>query len=221
VPADVLILTTRPDNGAAWRSDLTARGYSVSVEELNLEAWPEEAEARLASVVLLDVPAVAQVELADLRRLKQVDGRTPLVVIIGEGDIISKVHALDAGADICLAREVSAPEIVARVSSLLRRVPFGARSITLSEGDLSLDLVHGSAEYAGRKLELSAYEFRILRSLAIGVMECRARFASVSGDDRLTEAQRRLRSYAEEVEELSRIDPGRHRQRFPRGSEEG
>jgi hypothetical protein len=45
-------------------------------------------------------------------------------------------------------------------------------------------------------------------------MESRARFAGSVGDDRLTEALRRLRTFADEVEHEA--EPPRHQQRFPR-----
>ncbi|MGQ9555867.1 MAG: response regulator transcription factor [Anaerolineae bacterium] len=167
-------------------------------------AWLEVAEETAAAVIILDAPSISDIHLSDLCYLRAGGGHTPFLVIIGAGDIEAKVSALNAGADVCLVPEVGSSELVARVTALLRRLPFGTSGMVFREGDLSLDLARRAATYQGRQLHLSPYEFRILRDLALQVMDCRARFADSSGDARLTSALQRLRAYAEDLEQASR-----------------
>ena len=202
--ADVLILTTRPDKAAAWRAELVERGYDTTVKELPAGSWLEVVEEVAAAVVILDVPAIGDIRLSDFCHWRGEDYHLPFLILIGAGDIETKVSALNSGADACLVPEVGSSELVARVTALLRRLPFGISGMVLNEGDLSLDLARRAATYQGRRLPLSPYEFRILRDLALQVMEYRVRFADSPGDARLTSALQRLQDYAANLEQTSR-----------------
>ena len=204
MPADVLVLTTRPDSIAGWGSEFAGRGYSVAVGNLRTDSWLQEAEQSAASVLVLDAPSVSDVRLSDIYHLRALDSRLPYLVVVGAGDVEARVRVLNAGADACLVSDVSGTELAARVLALVRRAPLGTSGVVFSEGDLSLDLAHRAATYQGRQLLLSPYAFRILRDLALQVMECRTRLASSTGDDRLTNALQRLRDYAEDLGQESR-----------------
>jgi DNA-binding response OmpR family regulator len=195
VPADVLILTSRPEWAAIWRSALSERGYDVIVEPWQADDWLARPDAATALLVILDPPDVKNVELAAIGGLKS-RGSPVSLVIVGKGDVESRVSALNAGADACLVAGVGIAEMAARLTALLRRVPTSPRGITFSEGDLSLDLHTRSATYRGRQLAISQYEFRILRDLALQVMEYRSISAAAMGDDRLSEALHDLDHYA-------------------------
>ena len=197
--ADVLILTSRPDAAAAWRSALAERGYQAALAPWQAGHWLERDDVAEASVVVLHSERVDDVELAEIRALRE-RGSLLGVVIIGHGDIESRVRALNAGADACLAADASTQEVVARLVALLRRMPLGEHGITFSEGELSLDLRSRAASYRGRRLNISQYEYRVLRELALQVMECRSTSAAAAGDDRLTEALHKLDYFASHLE---------------------
>lgn len=209
MPADVLILATRPDHAATWRSLLTQRGYTVAVRRLEARSWVREAEEASASVVVLDAPHVGDVCPDDVRRLRQTGQGGPSVVLVSEGEIEERVQALNAGVDLCLLPRVGAEELVARLTAILRRAPDIGGCVTFQEGGLSLDLLRRDVRYRGRELEVSASEFRVLRELALQVMECRAGPAGV-GDDRLTSALHQLRGYVEALDHRASQSGGRH-----------
>lgn len=202
MPADVLIVSARPEQSTALSSRLKERGYSVAVSTAALASWPEAAREAAASIVILDAPHVAEIRDEDLKKIRRDDAFAPCVVILGEGDIAARVRALNAGADACLPADASTAEVVARVHALLRRAPIGARPATFSEGDLTVDLLHRVATFQGQRLHLSPYEYRVLRDLALQVMETRSRFAGgPEGDDRLAIAVQELHSYAKRLEQ--------------------
>ncbi|MHB0877544.1 MAG: response regulator transcription factor [Anaerolineae bacterium] len=203
VPADVLILTSRPQEAALWRAALSMRGYGVTVLPFASSTWLDEVGEAAASVVVLDSVVIEDVAVDDLRRLRQQGDSGPCVVVVAPGEIETRVRALDAGADACLLPAVGAGELVARLAAILRRTPFATHSVTFSDGNLALDIVRRVARFQGRQLALSQTEFQTLRDLALQVMECRARFANSPGDDRLSSALYRLHGYVEDLDQRS------------------
>ncbi len=204
VSAEVLILAANPERAMGLCEALVAQGYSVTLSAWNPESWLEEVEASTALLVVLWLREVADVSIESLTHLSDTMVDLPRLVVIGGGDVADRVRALNAGADACLVSEVSRTELMARLVALMRRAPFRGDLAQLSEGSLSLDLTHQAVAYRGRRLKVSQYEFRVLRDLALRVMECRSHFPSGEGDDRLVRALVHLRDYADGLELQSR-----------------
>jgi two-component system catabolic regulation response regulator CreB len=136
--------------------------------------WCASAEAAMAAVaqqtpslVILDVglPDMSGFEL--FKRLRtQVD--VPVVFLTARGDEIDRVVGLELGADDYVAKPFSPRELVARVRSVLRRSTkaaapapageFAAKVFEVDEGKRQI-------RFYGRVLELSRYEFGLLRTL--------------------------------------------------------
>jgi two-component system catabolic regulation response regulator CreB len=137
-------------------------------------AWCASAEAALAALaqrapalVILDVglPDMSGFELFKLLRA-QID--VPVVFLTARGDEIDRVVGLELGADDYVAKPFSPRELVARVRSVLRRssrpaaapaaAPAPARVFEVDDGKRQI-------RFYGRTLELSRYEFGLLRAL--------------------------------------------------------
>ncbi|HEU4598171.1 MAG TPA: response regulator transcription factor, partial [Solirubrobacterales bacterium] len=100
-----------------------------------------------------------------LERIRELS-ETPVLVLTAEGEQVQKVRGLDGGADDYVTKPFGREELVARIKALLRRRP---RSD--DEGEAFVDgglTVNGAArrvEVAGRELELTPTEFRLLVTL--------------------------------------------------------
>lgn len=94
------------------------------------------------------------------------DTGMPILLISGEASPLAAVRGIDRGADDYVAKPFHYPEVLARLSSLIRR----ARGATLSEeirvGTLTVDRHGRRATIGGRTLDLSAKEFALLTALA-------------------------------------------------------
>jgi two-component system catabolic regulation response regulator CreB len=138
-------------------------------------AWCASGEAALAAVaqrvpalMILDVglPDINGFEL--FKRLRErVD--VPVVFLTARGDEIDRVVGLELGADDYVPKPFSPRELVARVRSVLRRsvrapaaaAPAESRAPAVFE----VDDGRRQIRFYGRALDLSRYEFGLLRAL--------------------------------------------------------
>jgi len=137
-------------------------------------AWCASAEATLAAIgsctpalVILDVglPDMSGFEL--FKRLRErID--VPVVFLTARGDEIDRVVGLELGADDYVAKPFSPRELVARVRSVLRRsvrTPAAASTDPAVRPVFEVDDGRRQIRFYGRPLELSRYEFGLLRAL--------------------------------------------------------
>jgi two-component system, OmpR family, catabolic regulation response regulator CreB len=138
-------------------------------------AWCATGEAALASLAQA-VPAlvILDVGLPDLngfelfKRLRE-RADVPVVFLTARGDEIDRVVGLELGADDYVAKPFSPRELVARVRSVLRRSarPVSAGASAPAHAPVfQVDDDRRTIRFYGRVLELSRYEFGLLRTLA-------------------------------------------------------
>lgn len=125
-----------------------------------------EALRRVHDAVVLDLllPAVDAFALCrDLRAHSDVP-----VIVVAEGlDEADRVRALEAGADDCVLKPFSPVELLARIHAAVRRARRQAGPPTvLRAGPLELFTSTGTATLHGKPIEITSYEFAILRVLA-------------------------------------------------------
>jgi DNA-binding response OmpR family regulator len=109
--------------------------------------------------------AVVDVELPDASGLSLL-GRAGarFLVLSGRGTELDRVRGLQHGADDYMVKPFSYPELLLRLRALLRR---GAeRPTRLRVGALEVDPPTRDVRVGGRRVELSAKEFSLLRALA-------------------------------------------------------
>jgi two-component system copper resistance phosphate regulon response regulator CusR len=142
---------------------LEEAGWTVDLCGTVDEAWRSILISPYDLIVLdLGLPGEDGGEL--LRRLRERQMTTPVLILTARGSVDDRVAGLNAGADDYLAKPFAFSELVARIRALLRRGT-GAASLTLRAGDLQLDVVRRQAHRAGRPIELTAREFNVLEFL--------------------------------------------------------
>ncbi len=112
-----------------------------------------------AIVLDLGLPGLLGIEV--LRALRRTGSVTPVLILTARSSWTEKVEGLNAGADDYVAKPFHVDEIAARLRALMRRVA-GQATSELRHGDIVLDPVAGSANVAGKPVDLTAREFRLL-----------------------------------------------------------
>lgn len=85
----------------------------------------------------------------------------PIILLTARDTVEDRVKGLQMGADDYVVKPFALPELLARVHALLRRGR--VQDLTVMQlGDLQLDLVRHRATRSGRRLDLSAQDFKLL-----------------------------------------------------------
>ncbi len=114
------------------------------------------------AIVDLGLPRLSGLEV--VQRLRA-DGRTlPILILTARGSWQDKVTGLEAGADDYLVKPFEYPELAARIKALLRRA-LQATSDVLTLGPVAVDFSAQSVTLGGRKMDLTAFEYRLLEYL--------------------------------------------------------
>ncbi len=138
-------------------------------------AWVATGEEALAHVratppalVILDVGLPDASGFEVFKRLREI-ADVPVVFLTARSDEIDRVVGLELGADDYVAKPFSPRELVARVRSILRRAakPAGTSAQTPAAATpIHIDDGRRQIRFYGQLLELSRYEYGLLKTLA-------------------------------------------------------
>ncbi len=118
--------------------------------------------------------AVIDLGLPDMTGMKVINqlrgrGKTwPIIILTARSRWQEKVDGLDAGADDYLTKPFVFEELQARVSALIRRSA-GHATPVLHNGTIALDSRTQDVFVNERRLELTAYEYRLLHYFMINI----------------------------------------------------
>jgi two-component system, OmpR family, response regulator len=142
---------------------LEGEGFAVDVCGNGNDAL-SAAKVTPFDVIVLDIMLPGRDGLSVLRQLRESNNHTPVLLLSARGEVNERVDGLNLGADDYLPKPFALAELVARVRALSRRSGEN-KSPTLRVGDLTLDTVSRIAQRAGREIELTAREYRLLEFL--------------------------------------------------------
>ncbi|MGA3133739.1 MAG: response regulator transcription factor [Terracidiphilus sp.] len=115
-------------------------------------------------VLDLMLPKLTGLEL--LKRFRSQGRNSPVLVLTARDEKETVVELLNAGADDYLTKPFDLGEFVARSKALLRRGK-GEHSPAIQFGPLEVDTVMRTARVGGKRIALTAMEYRVLEYLAL------------------------------------------------------
>jgi DNA-binding response OmpR family regulator len=138
-------------------------GYAVDIAS-DGEVGVYLAEDRCYDLVILDLMLPKIDGASVLRKLRQSGDGTPVLILTALGETQSIIRLLNEGADDYLSKPFDLGELIARVKALIRRGK-GAAHPTIKVSDIEINTLEQHVNRAGRSIELSPMEYRILEYL--------------------------------------------------------
>ncbi len=208
----ILVVDDEHEITLVLRSGLTKHGYDVRVAnegEAALElfqAWPPD-----VVVTDLSMPNINGLELC--KRLRAISS-VPLIVLSVKNDEVTKVEALDIGADDYVTKPFGMGELLARVRAALRRSPdTQPDAATIVDGDFAVDLATRNVQVKEKNVRLSPKEFDLLLFFirnAGKVLTHRMLLGKIWGGD-YTEQTEYLRVFVRHLRKKIEPDPAKPR----------
>jgi two-component system, OmpR family, response regulator ChvI len=160
-------------------------------------------ESNSPDLVITDVmmPEMDGIQL--LQRLRQ-KSNTPVILVTGRTEERDELACLRIGADDFIRKPFSPQVLVERVRTVLRRYRPPARAgdrpidgSVIERGHLRMDKERYTCTWKGRKVKLSALEFRLLESLAVrpGTTKSRGDLKDIICEDQVMLHERAVDSH--------------------------
>ncbi|MDY7231863.1 response regulator transcription factor [Hyalangium rubrum] len=141
--------------------NLKFEGYEV-LQAQDGRAGLAKALDESPDLVVLDLmlPEVNGYEV--LKELRRRGRDTPVVVLSAKGQEPDKILGLNLGADDYVVKPFGLQELLARIKAVLRRRYPSAGTPPVTFGDVEVDMVGRTVARAGKPVELTAQEFKLL-----------------------------------------------------------
>jgi len=163
VKPKILVVDDEPSILDNIQYALEADGMETLRLTEGLPALPLLARERIDLIVLdVGLPDISGVELCkEIRKAHA----TPIIFLTARTGEIDRVVGLEIGADDYVTKPFSPKELAARVKAVLRRTRAAAAASPSPHGSFAVDVSRREIHYLDRPLELSRYEYEILRAL--------------------------------------------------------
>ncbi len=139
--------------------------------EDNAVDWVKNGETALSAItgtqydcIILDIGLPRMSGLDVLKKMREANDHSPVLILTAQDDIADRVKGLDAGADDYLVKPFEFAELCARLRALSRRNR-GSASETLQYKDIVINTTAHTVEYRQQPITLSRREFTLLLEL--------------------------------------------------------
>lgn len=168
MPETILLIEDEEDVTDLIRYHLKKAGFRVLLAG-DGAAGLDAALTNQPDAIVLDLmlPKLNGLEVARRLRAEERTRSTPLLILSAKGETESRIKGLELGADDYLPKPFSPKELVLRIQALLRRSTVQVATEITSIGPFVLDRASLKVTLAGRRLDLTSTEFKLL-SLLIG-----------------------------------------------------
>ena len=156
----ILVVEDEPSIALALDDDLRSEGYATEVASDGVTA-ARRALSREFDLILLDVMLPKQDGFEVCRQVRRAGVDIPIILLTAKSQEAEKVLGLELGADDYVTKPYSPRELRARVKAHLRRSALPQADV-VQFGDAELDFARCELRRAGKRIVLSALEFKLL-----------------------------------------------------------
>jgi DNA-binding response OmpR family regulator len=164
----ILVVDDEPEAVELVEFNLKQAGFEVITAADGLEAF-KKAHSALPGLIVLDLmlPEVDGLEVCKMLRRDPTTATIPIVMVTAKAAEIDRILGLELGADDYVTKPFSPRELVLRIKKILERGRAkGEESQTQKFGDLLVDTPRHLVSWRGKRIDLTATEFKLLAILA-------------------------------------------------------
>ena len=168
----IAIVEDEPAIRQNYADALKKQGYQVEQYSSRKEAT-ESFSKRLPDLALLDIGLINDVDggFELCRSLRAKSATLPIIFLTARDSDLDTISGLRLGADDYLTKDISLPNLCARISAFFRRIeaaqqPNQADEI-LKRGHLTLDMNRFAIKWKEQAVDLTLTEFWVIHSLAL------------------------------------------------------
>jgi two-component system, OmpR family, alkaline phosphatase synthesis response regulator PhoP len=159
----ILIVEDEPDIAMVLQNDLKTEGYETEIAD-NGEVAIRKAKERNWDLILLDVMLPFKDGFEVCREIRRARIKTRIIMLTAKAQEAEKVMGLELGADDYVTKPFSPRELRARIRAVLRRDE-DEEAHLYRFGDCEVDFDRGELRRAGRAVEITPLEFKLLSVL--------------------------------------------------------
>ena len=158
----LLIVEDEEDFANNLKKILECKGFAVD--------WINNGENALTRILMyhadydaliIDLTLPGMDGMALTKNLRESHIHTPIIILTGRSETKYKVELLNSGADDYVVKPFSSDELIARISSVLRR-PAVAQPAVLVIGDITIDTVSHRVTIGDTEIILTLKEYSLL-----------------------------------------------------------
>jgi len=158
----ILIVEDEPAIADTIQYALETEGFKTALLTSGQPVLPYLSEEKVDLIILdIGLPDINGLELC--KKIRATHG-LPIIFLTARSDEIDRVVGLEIGADDYVTKPFSPRELSARVRAVLRRAKGGQPSSFPAPSVFKVDEVRNQVLYFEQVLDLSRYEFRILKT---------------------------------------------------------
>jgi two-component system, OmpR family, alkaline phosphatase synthesis response regulator PhoP len=159
----ILIVEDQPDIAMVLQNDLKTEGYETDIAADGEVAIRKAREGNW-DVILLDVMLPFKDGFEVCREIRRARIKSRIIMLTAKTQEAEKVMGLELGADDYVTKPFSPRELRARIRAVLRR-DADEEPHLYRFGDCELDFDRGELRRAGRAVEITPLEFKLLSVL--------------------------------------------------------
>ncbi|MGL6105490.1 winged helix-turn-helix domain-containing protein [Romboutsia sp.] len=148
--------------------NLETSNYEVDFAYDGLDGYIKAKENK-PNLILLDwmLPNISGIDVLRKIRTDKDLKQIPVIMLTAKNMENNKIEGLEVGADDYITKPFSIKELLARISSVLRRYKINEKpsEIILSTGNLKVDLYKHEVHKGDEKIDLTLKEFELLKLL--------------------------------------------------------
>jgi len=163
----ILVVEDEPAIAFGLQIDLKNEGYDVAVET-DGESALRRIGAEAFDLILLDVMLPRKDGFEVCRDLRRSGSKIPVIMLTAKTQEAEKVLGLEIGADDYVTKPFSPRELRARIKAALRRSGGEEEPPVCRFGDCEVDFGRCELRRAGKPVELTALEFKLLAAFVRG-----------------------------------------------------